>query len=1020
MRMTPQNLIEGEETKEDAEDAGEHEEPAEDTEEEKTEEKDEGGEEDAGKETGDDAGEEPGKEPGGEPEDGSGNEPAGDGEEEKDPETDNSDDSDQTPDGDTDQGQPGGSDDTEGQEGDPSDDGEGQLPAEDEENGTEEETGAPGEEDKNDTEGEKEDPDAEIEIDEIATPSQPEDVEVIPAPIVDIATASTATASTATSSQVRYDGDAVIEIDARPMTFVAAFGWEMEMEPVETLARSAGETADSQEEAVFRLRAVSQNREETGVLYTAKQTFEFSLALPPELALPEGTVTYDGTANALRAGGIEIAVLEGMPENAQITEIEKTDAQNLSFTLLREQEELEEEMADMDLTIRVVRDGLTLTETFTGEAQAEPSVPAAAEENAVAEPVIQGPAAEENAAKEMVQSAATEQSAPEETENPAGEPVAEITRARLSAMPLLGTARDGEEGESGNVTLEELFTSEPRIKEVEIRLTVTASAVPGAGEEYQAEQSQEVSARIILTHLPDGVVSVKNRDTVEQKYFWIDNEDEGYVRPEQYPGYTIQFRLKQTDANENLLEGDAAASTDWVDLTEENMQRLGIDNLPGATAINDDTDSPTLIVGESIEGQYLMPSWISYTTDPEMPEETTSYYQVEWQLVPSDPTGGFWENYALVQIGQEQLESGIYGNITETGWYYVLLTDFSFELTLRWGELESAEGIVNAVLQSLAFHVFYDGAEQRLYQLDEIPKTNIRITSDTSSNPDGPENPTSNTITISGLWKYRLDGTEITAWVTDMDLDREIEIDALDKGDYFAISYDNSSAPNFGAETERLHDGGTIYLTLSGSTEYTATKAWLDTGDVEKRPKGEFQLWRYRDGSSYTTAAPVRDSDNQIITIPLQTTGISYTISDSLLKVLPKYDNERYRYVYVLREYLDAGEGTAQYEQVLGTISDEGTITDTVWDAENNKTTSDGERESGNTYLYNGGTLSNRITDTVRVEADKKWEALAFQSELTDVRIELTLQSRPAGSDDSWKDVDDENGKTITAELKDF
>ena len=58
------------------------------------------------------------------------------------------------------------------------------------------------------------------------------------------------------------------------------------MEPVETLARSAGETADSQEEAVFRLRAVSQNREETGVLYTAKQTFEFSLALPPELALP--------------------------------------------------------------------------------------------------------------------------------------------------------------------------------------------------------------------------------------------------------------------------------------------------------------------------------------------------------------------------------------------------------------------------------------------------------------------------------------------------------------------------------------------------------------------------------------------------------------------------------------------------------------------------------------------------------------------------------------------------------------
>ncbi len=838
------------------------------------------------------------------------------------------------------------------------------------------------------------------EIDGIATPSQPEDVEAVPAPIVDIATVSTATASTATSSQVRYDGDAVIEIDARPMVFIAEFGWEMEMEPVETQARSAGETADGQEEAVFRLRAVSQNREETGVLHTAKQSFRFELILPPELALPEGTVAYDGTANALRAGGTEIAVLEGMPEDARITEIEKADAQNLSFTLLREQDELEEEMADMDLTVRVVRDGLTLTEVFTGEAQ---------------------PAAEENAA--AVQSApeeAAQQAVPRETENLAVEPVAEISRARLSVMPLLGKARDGEKGEEGNVTLEELFASEPRIKEVEIRLTVTAAAVPGAGEEYQAEQSREAAARIILTYLPDGVVAVKNRDTVEQKYFWIDNENEAGVRPKQYPGYKIQFRLKQTDANGNLLEGDEAASTDWVDLTEENRQRLGINSPPGATAINDDTDSPTLIVGEEIEGDHLMPSWISYTTDPEMEEETTSYYQVEWQLVPSDPPGEFGENYALVQIAQEEIESGIYGNITEPGWYYVLLTDFSFDLTLRWGELESAEGIVNAVLESLELQVFYDGTYDGKYPLNEIPGTNITITKDPGSNPDDPENPTSGTITISGLWKYRLDGTEIMAWVTDMDANREIEIDALDEGDYFAISYDNSSAPNFGAETERLHDGGTIYLTLSGSTGYTATKTWLDTGDKGKRPGGEFQLWRYRDGSSYTTAAPVRNRDNQIITIPLSKNQDSYTISDPQLEDLPKYDNEGYRYVYVLREYLDAGEGTAQYEQVLGSISEDGTITDTVWDSENNATTSDGKRESGDTYLYNRGTLSNRITDTVRVEADKKWEALAFQSELDDVRIELTLQSRSAGPDAPWEDVYDENGKTITAELEDF
>ena len=79
----------------------------------------------------------------------------------------------------------------------------------------------------------------------------------------------------------------------------------------------------------------------------------------------------------------------------------------------------------------------------------------------------------------------------------------------------------------------------------------------------------------------------------------------------------------------------------------------------------------------------------------------------------------------------------------------------------------------------------------------------------------------------------------------------------LGEGDYFAISYDNADAPNYGAVTDCIHDGGTLDLTLAGETEFTATKEWLDNDVAYERPDGEFQLWRYRKGSDYTTAAAV-------------------------------------------------------------------------------------------------------------------------------------------------------------------
>ena len=765
-------------------------------------------------------------------------------------------------------------------------------------------------------------PEEEEEIEEI------EEIEVVPAPTIPAASVSTATASTATASQIRYDGDAVIQIETRPMSFTAEFGWEMEMEQIEPLARSAGEP----EEILFRMQAVSQNREETGVLYTAEQSFRFDLQLPPELAFPEGTVTYDSGAGALQAGGTEIAVLEGMPADGQITEIEKTDDQNLSFTLLRRQEELEEEMADLDLTIRVVRESLMLTEEFAGQA----------------EPV----SAEDAAAQEMLQA----------------EPVAEISRSRFSGMPLLGSAHrtDKEMGEG----LEELFSSEPRTKEVEISLSVTAASIPGTGENYKAAQNTQVRASIRITSLPSGEAAVVERmqDDLAQTIIWVDNENEMGERPKSIPAYTLTFTLEQvkktTGGSWQKVE-DGEVLDHPLDASQY-YEQLGMTDAPAASLLVG--DDPGRSIFEIKEGDSALPSIISYTADPLFPDEA-KYYRINWILKPAaSQTGENWANYER--------------EIKEDGWYYHYLTTFTFDAVLRWGDLGRAEGITNAVLKALAL-THNDGIKDF-----EEPLNGLKLDIDKYAGPD-PENPTSATVTISGIRKYEENGKEIDYWVQEAG-EQNFKIDdlpeaAMEEGDYFAISYDNANAPNYGNVNNQLHSGGCLYLTLSGTTDYSAEKVWKDSGNAEKRPTGTFQLWRFREGEDFSTAAPVRDAEGNLITFALDTNpeGNRYEISSEImddqgaplpLDNLEKYDSEGYAYIYVLREYLDAeteGEDSADsYKQVFGEIDASGEI---VGDILEGYTGDKPTRAENDINLYNGGTLTNRITGSVRVGSRRRY-----------------------------------------------
>ena len=99
----------------------------------------------------------------------------------------------------------------------------------------------------------------------------------------------------------------------------------------------------------------------------------------------------------------------------------------------------------------------------------------------------------------------------------------------------------------------------------------------------------------------------------------------------------------------------------------------------------------------------------------------------------------------------------------------------------------------------------------------------------------------------------------------------------------------------------------------------------------------------------------------------------------------------------MVREYLE-GDTASRYEQVFGVVGEDGNVTDTVLPAGT-------ERASGNTFLYRGGTLSNRLRGSVPVPVTKEWKAASFQSFFENVMVELRLQSRPAGSDDEWQDT---------------
>lgn len=539
--------------------------------------------------------------------------------------------------------------------------------------------------------------------------------------------------------------------------------------------------------------------------------------------------------------------------------------------------------------------------------------------------------------------------------------------------------------------------------------------------------------------------------TLEKTIYWWDNDNEDGKRPGVDKYEKPLLVLKDENGNQYMSDNEDEQALallkslnypdGWPDVVVEqdegNTWTVTTDPAPlNKTVYKVDAN------GEPVEG------------DDGNPVPTDN--KVTWSLSQGFPpeVEGYTAIYAELQ---ESLE-GLFGSFSEVGendWHYVRNAEYTFTIDLRSGSLEDLSGITDAILQQFELEAsftmdgqtqsadvslaeleakpgyaevvfeLWDEEENKWVSLDEIEKGKIYGELRLSLN----------------MPKYTIEGQPITYKVAEADENKNNRLEYQipdfegtdDKDDYFAIKYDNTNATNHGSATDGAYSGGSVILTLTGTTDYKATKVWQDaSGDPNNRPQNvTLELWRYVAGQPLESAAAVRDSAGNIYTCPISAesdSGVGVPVmfydaetdgeGNKIPADFPKYDPEGNRYIYVVKEYGLSGN----YTQVFGEVNEETGVAENDFIKGLNEDgvvvdKKDG-RESGNTYLYNGGTLNNVLNGTTTATATKVWNASAFQAEFGGVKVELTLQSRAAGTE-NWENVLSEDGVTPITHLLD-
>ena len=520
-----------------------------------------------------------------------------------------------------------------------------------------------------------------------------------------------------------------------------------------------------------------------------------------------------------------------------------------------------------------------------------------------------------------------------------------------------------------------------------------------------AESSIAVDLRTFVNQ-PGNIVPADFQPS-EQTVYWLDNNASGNrPEPEVYAGKVgLQFYIGN---QENPDEGE------WITLDENNMAQLGLTEMPDILCPEDNTQSQWTLSAK-------LPTTITY-------KGTDITQQVKWRMVPpaenADIPAGPEEGGIRPNLSEVYYLDKVEGEGSET-WYYLYRDEVSFNIDLR--DAVYADDITADELKELLeknFELSYEAGTE-----DEKPLSWEDIIVDIKEDGDGQY-----TLTLVNAVAYSRNGKGVHYYLKPMgseDQEKKIPLNQNwpgngEGGDYYDVECDNTGLDNVGNITDKVANGGTLVLTRQGEIAYHATKVWIDPdGNTDGRPEGHFELWRYtysEDGGSFKEATTVTgvetvsfENDEKqtiVFTNPNPTEGENENF-------FPKYDKDGNRYVYIMKEVIDSEDDALSYEQVFGKVGEDGNV---IKDSDKAPPIGGDRwvRDEQDNFVYNKGTITNRINEKETVSVTKKWDAASFQASMEDVAVEVTLYGRPKNSNDSWAPVKGQDGEDLVYTMDGF
>lgn len=523
-------------------------------------------------------------------------------------------------------------------------------------------------------------------------------------------------------------------------------------------------------------------------------------------------------------------------------------------------------------------------------------------------------------------------------------------------------------------------------------------------------------------------VTERHSEEIQREIFWVDNNNSGRKRPasSEVPlilagGLTFTSSYTYTDTKGKQVTNTITVPFSALGITQDKVSymEMGGSGHDIYTILPNALPTKAKLTGDGVSGNQTV--------------------NLNWSINPceiSEP------DYGLTEVTDDNMSQ--HPGASVPGWYYTVKMDYDMNVQVRRGNTRMY-GIYKKILESYDFCWATgikkpDGSDEDInsgripLNSSAIPRSKWTFHYDTV--------PGMAEFSIEGLLRYNLDGSEITYKIEhnkenmpqraiesliakeDEGVKPPAEIEGtelLPGGDRLQETIENNAVSNHGEATDAVYSGGTLILTLTGERGYTAEKEWFDVADNSDRPKVDFYLWRVTDtvtgnpGDStdvsllYQTAAAVKDKNGKtaVFTIPAKSVGQRHTIDFSGLfekqegkdGYLPKYDSHGYPYRYLTREYME-GASAQHYKVVYGKLDmSTGEFNDVLpaWEV----------RDKNDNSIYDRGTVSNVLTGTTFVSVEKIWNAMAFQSELYDVKVEFSLQKRLKGTEETWESTGD-------------